>query len=258
MRTLFGGGREPVQSLWPVRRGEGEPLQPVWSVQSLQPVQSLRSELTTEADLEAKAEALATMSEVMRVLAKSGTNLVGEVLRASGAADGFEVWGHLPPGDAQDAGTGAQWYYHAHPPTEDGDGPHDGEHGHFHLFVRHGEDRGAITHLCGVAMTPEGTPTQLFTTNRWVTGEDWLPAEQTAALLDRFEVDSIHPSWPVNLWLGALVRLYAEEIAAMLRLRDAAVEARGGPTDDVLEDRGFEVAATCAVDLVGKADALGL
>ena len=206
----------------------------------------------------ASAGALATMSEVMRVLAKSGTNLVGEVLRASGARDGFEVWTHLPTGDARDEGSGAQWYYHAHPPTAAGDGPHDGEHGHFHLFVRHGEAREEVTHLCGVAMTPEGTPTRLFATNRWVTGEDWLPAEETAALAARFEVDSIHPSWPVNLWLGALVRLYAGEIAALLARRDEAVAARGGPTEAVLEDRAFEVAATCPVDLVAKADALGL
>lgn len=209
-------------------------------------------------DTTAKAEALGAVSEVMRVLAKSGTNLVGEVLRASGVEGGFDVWSHLPPGDAQDTETGAQWYYHAHPPTEAGDGPHDGEHGHFHLFVRHGEDREAVTHICGVAMTPEGTPTQLFTTNRWVTGEDWLSAADTTALMDRFEVDSIHPSWPVNLWLANLVRLYADEIAEMLRLRDAAVDARGGPNEDVLEDRGFEIAATCPVDLIGKADELGL
>ena len=226
-------------------------------MQSVQPLQSLRSEVVTEADLAAKAEALGTMSEVMRVLAKSGTNLVGEVLRASGAADGFDVWSHLPPGDAQDAGTGAQWYYHAHPPSEAGDGPHDAEHGHFHLFVRHGEAREAITHLCGITMTPEGTPAQVFATNRWVTGEDWRPAEETAALLDRFEVDSIHPSWPVNLWLGAMVRLYREEIEALLAARDARVAARGGATEAVLEDRAFEVAASCPVDIVAKADAIG-
>ena len=228
----------------------------------MQPLQSLQPAVSEDAeagpDTTAGAEALSVMSEVMRVLAKSGTNLVGEVLRASSAQDGFDVWDHLPPGDAQDAETGAQWYYHAHPPTQGGDGPHDGEHGHFHLFVRHGEDREKITHLCGVAMTPEGTPTQLFATNRWVTGEDWLPADETAALMDRFEVDDVRPSWPVNLWLGALVRLYGAEIARMLRLRDAAIDARGGATEEVLEDRSLEVAATQPVDLVAKADALGL
>ena len=223
-----------------------QPMQPV------QPVQSLRPEVEA-ADAAAKADALATISEVMRVLARSGTNVVGEVLRASGVQGGFEAWAHLPEGDAQDAGTGAQWYYHAHPKTPGGDGPHDAEHGHFHLFVRHD---GGITHLGGIAMSALGTPTQLFATNRWVTGEDWLPADETIGLLERFAVDSIHPSWPVNLWLGGMVRLYADEIADLLRARDADVEARGGPVAAVLEDRRFEVAAMVPVDLVAKADAL--
>src|SRR3546814_9593792 len=49
--------------------------------------------------------------EIRRVLAKTGDNLVGELLKHSGT---FYEWDHYPPGDVYDHETHGQCYYHAH------------------------------------------------------------------------------------------------------------------------------------------------
>lgn len=205
-----------------------------------------------------RVSALATLAEVMGTLAARGGNLVAEVLALAEAADGFAVWDHLPSGDVADPHSTSQWYYHAHPPSEVGDGPHDAEHGHFHLFMRE-EGAEGLTHICGVAMSTLGTPISLFATNGWVTGEAWLPADRTAALARRWDLSGAARGGVVNEWLTALVTLYEDEITAMLSERDVALSAFGSdrPLEDVLEDRDFEVAAHVPVDLTAKADALG-
>ena len=77
----------------------------------------------------------------------------------------------------------AQYYYHSH--------RNNGEHGHFHLFLRRGgmppqvaplfydqrnctlNDIDTYAHIIAISMDHEGQPIGLFTTNKWVTGEDW-------------------------------------------------------------------------------------
>jgi hypothetical protein len=79
--------------------------------------------------LERMAEAGAEVVEVHRILAKTGDNIVGELLKSHGT---FYEWDHYPPGDVYDHETHGQYYYHAHA----ADQRFDGEHGHFHTFVR--------------------------------------------------------------------------------------------------------------------------
>src|SRR3546814_12678686 len=61
--------------------------------------------------LEAMAAAGAEVVEIHRVLAKTGDNLVGELLKHSGT---FYEWDPYPPGDVYDHETHGQSYYHAH------------------------------------------------------------------------------------------------------------------------------------------------
>ncbi|MFN4764722.1 DUF6969 family protein, partial [Gillisia sp. Q332] len=81
------------------------------------------------AQLEDMAEAGAEVMDVHRVLAKTGDNIVGELLKHNGT---FYEWDHYPPGDVYDHETHGQFYYHAHA----SDQRFQGEHGHFHTFVR--------------------------------------------------------------------------------------------------------------------------
>ncbi len=69
--------------------------------------------------LEIMAEAGRKVVHWQRVLAKTGDNVVGELLRTR---DTFYQFDHCPPGDIYDRESHAQYYYHAHRP---------GEHGHW-------------------------------------------------------------------------------------------------------------------------------
>jgi hypothetical protein len=197
-------------------------------------------------------------AECRRVLAKAGLNLVGEVLRGQGD---FVELAHYPRDDVFDHETHAQYYYHAHRGAD--------EHGHFHTFLRApgmppgchplprpeasppwpaGDE--AICHLVAISMDAWGEPIGLFATNRWVTGETCYPAAAARRMLARFEIDHADPSWPVNRWIGALVRLYTPWIAALLAHRDAVIAAwrKAHPDRDVFEDRALEITGSLAID----------
>lgn len=184
--------------------------------------------------------------ECMRVLHKSGSNLVAEVLQGRD----FIQWEHYPPDDAYDPDSRSQYYFHAHPASEE----RFSDYGHFHTFVRFGTDGGAadgISHLVGISMTREGLPERLFTVNRWVTGENWRPAKEVIGLLDRFEMDLSAPSWPLNRWLTSMVALYRQDIAGLLLERDTCVAAwqELHPDRDVYEDRGLEITSARLISL---------
>lgn len=183
------------------------------------------------------------------ILAKSQRSVVTATLAG---ADAVAAWQHYPAGDAFDPASGAQHYYHCHPPQAG-----DAEHGHFHLFLRPDGAQGPIHHLIALGMDAHGRLRRLFAVNRWVTGDDWRDAETLIALVPRFDVQLAVPDFLVNRWLTAVVALYADDIAELLRARDAALAARGG-APELLEDRGLEVLSERAVDLHDTARRLGL
>lgn len=193
--------------------------------------------------------------ECVRVLGNTADNIVGELLRDS---EGFFEWNHYPDGDVYDPKSHAQYYYHAHPKDE-----RPGEHGHFHTFLRPKgmppglapapladfeppeADNDALSHLIAISMDKRGMPLKLFSTNRWVTGEIWYSAEDVCRMLNYFLVDHVRPSWPVNLWISNMVVLFRPQIRALIRARDAAVDAWAAnhPGENVYEDRRLEVTA---------------
>ncbi len=195
--------------------------------------------------------------ECHRVLAKAGANIVGELLPRDGR---FHEFDHCPPGDIYDTESHAQYYYHAH---------RDGEHGHFHTFLRSDGmpvdvrpvDQSTVpsepprddslSHLVAVSMDRHGLPIGLFTTNRWVTGEDWYAAEDVTAMVDRFRIDHANPSWPTNIWIGAMLQLFRPQITELLRERDAVVAGwrAHNPDLDVFEDRRFDLASSVAISV---------
>ena len=205
-----------------------------------------------------------------RVLNATGDNLVGEAL---GRAQSVRPWDHHPPGDAFDAVTHSQFYYHCHPP-EEREFP---EHGHFHLFLRPkgmpsgiapapvadlsanagGDD--AVSHLVAISMDETGRAARLFTTNRWVTGETWYAAGDVCRMLGFFAVNASPPG-PVVVarWLTAMVRLYGDEIARLLHARDAAVAACAAkdPAANVHENRALDVASFMDIDIAARCAAV--
>jgi uncharacterized protein DUF6969 len=212
------------------------------------------------AELDAMAAAGAEALDCVRVLAKSGDNIVSELLRSQGT---FFEWDHYPPGDVRDPETRGQFYYHAHAATA----RQPDEHGHFHTFLGSGGipegvrpaagGRGAglkaapICHLVAISMDRLGAPFRLFTVNRWVTDETWYGARDVIAMLDRFEIDLARPSWPVNRWIGALLRLFRPQIVELIQARDRTLAAwrRAHPDADVFEDRSLEILSSVPIDV---------
>jgi hypothetical protein len=207
------------------------------------------------------AEAGADVIECHRVLANSGGNIVGELLRD---VETFYEWDHYPPGDVYDTKTHSQFYYHAHPQEL-----RSHEHGHFHTFLRPpGMPKGvrpatvgdfrmpddpndALSHLIAISMDKYGVPIRLFTTNRWVTGEIWYAADHVRAMLDRFLIDHAQPSWPVNRWVSGMIRLFRPQIIALIDARDAAIERwrAAYPDRNVFEDEALEITSMLDVDI---------
>ena len=204
--------------------------------------------------MERIAAAADEVLECERLLAKSGDNIVGELLRDHGT---FYEWDHYPKGDVYDSVSHAQFFYHAHPQKQ-----RSGEHGHFHTFLRpRGMPAGvapapvpnaspppgkndALSHIIAISMDKRGHAIGLFTTNRWVTGETWYHARDVARMLDRFAIDLARPSWPTNRWVTAMLRLFRPEIMTLLEERDASVAswaAAHPDAEDVYEDRRLEI-----------------
>ena len=204
--------------------------------------------------------------ECLRVLEKADLNVVGEVLRGHGT---FYEDEHYPPDDVHDRETHSQYYYHAHRGNES-------EHGHFHTFLRAGAippgiepapydgtgDRPlgdqAIAHLVAVSMDGDGLPIGLFCVNRWVSAETWYRSEDVIAMLDRFRIDHARPSWPVNRWITAMLRLFQPQIELLLRERDKVVAAwaRAHPVSDVYEDRSLEITGAVGIDVERQVSAV--
>lgn len=222
--------------------------------------------------LQALHEAGTNILECYRVLQKSSANVVGELLKGQGD---FYEWDHYPKGDVYDHETHSQYYYHAHPPEKRAN-KWGAEHGHFHTFLRPkgmppsvkpadvddykapDDPNDALTHFIGISMNPAGYPIRLFTTNRWVTGEVWYTADTVISLLDRFEIDLSYPSWPVNIWLTNMVRLFRSEIEDLLLARDKAitkwqVEHLG---INVYEDRNLEITSILDISVENKVKAV--
>ena len=188
------------------------------------------------------------------VLAKSGDSVLratlGDSWSGGGSVSGdgdqeIVAWQHYPPKDVFDPETGAQWYYHCHPAedvaAQDVAKGQAIEHGHFHCFVRPDGLDGPIHHLVAIGVDARGQLVRLFTVNHWVVGDDWLDALETISLLPRFDVQLDHPSYLVNRWLTAIVRLYSHEISDLIKTRDDVIAAhnpssiRAARTDRTLD-----------------------
>jgi hypothetical protein len=184
-----------------------------------------------------------------QVLVKGGDNVLRATLRDTPPT----AWTHYPPGDVFDPASGGQWYYHCHIP------PAENEHGHFHCFVRPNGKDGPVHHLVAVGVDAHGRLQRLFTVNQWVVADTWLDAEASIALLDRFDMQMPQPSYLTNRWLTAILGLYGDEIAALIRQRDVTIAAHRAPQGiEPRDDRALEVTSELAVDLVATARSLGL
>jgi len=207
--------------------------------------------------LVAMAEAVSEVVECHCVLAKTGDNIVSEILPTDST---FYQFDHCPPGDIYDPESHGQYYYHAH---------REGEHGHFHTFLREKgmppgvepvaqseapyfeQRQDKLCHLVAISMDPMGWPIGLFTTNRWITTENWYAAEDVCRMLEHFRIDLARPSWPTNRWVTAMIRLFRPQIERLLCERDVAIAEwqENHPDEDVFEDRRLDLPSKVEISL---------
>jgi hypothetical protein len=182
--------------------------------------------------------------------AQAGTSLASAAM--AGARE-CETLRHYPARDVSDATARTRFYYHAHASQRH---PRN-EHGHFHLFG-YGLGRGGVGasgpdffHLAGLSLDAKGHPLRWFTTNRWVTGEHWYPADRIVKVLPQFRVHTRGRLAPVATWLSAMVRLFAPQIATMVRERDAVMAPHIDKLgrEGAFEDRQLDVVTECPVSL---------
>ena len=212
------------------------------------------------AQLETMAAAGERILECYRVLQKSNSNVVAEVLRGQGT---FYELDHYPKGDVYDFETHSQYFYHSH---------RSNEHGHFHTFLREKgipddchpveqseapfmkERDDKLSHLIAISMNRKGYPIALFTTNRWVTADNWYTADDVIKMLDHFEMDHAWPSWPVNIWITAMMRLFRPQIEELVRERDGAVMEwqNQHPNGDAFEDRGCDILSVRKISVAAQ------
>ena len=200
-------------------------------------------------EIESMATAGAEVMECLMVLAKTGGNVVAEALRGQGT---FYEFNHYPANDVYDPETHSQYYYHSH---------REGEHGHFHTYLRPKgmpswikpapvpdftmpeDENDALSHIVAISMDSSGLPIKLFTTNRWICAETWYRAEDVSAMIDLFAVTHAQPSWPMNRWVTAMLKLFKPQISELLFERDDTVAAwqKRHPRRNVYEDRELDI-----------------
>ena len=195
-------------------------------------------------------------------LAHRREHLLGRLL----AGKRPKQWAHYPQDDAIDVGSGFQWFYHSHAPEDRTD---SAEHGHIHLFARrkrwsrrlrsHREIQFSqlssdperyfnTRHLLCIGFDAKGLPTSLFTVNSWVTGDLMLSAQTTADLLAQLTLCTGNAD--VDTVVESVVRLYSEEIRALLDTRDACLFE--SPSGKVLADESLEVLSELKINVDEK------
>lgn len=209
--------------------------------------------------------AATSVRDIENDLASVGSNVIAEVLRDS---PDFYEWDHYPAGDVYDPTSHSQFYYHAHTPAEQ-NSIRDGEHGHFHTFMRPPGfppdveipsdmdglpaacPSDGLTHLIAVSINYAGEPIRLFTTNRWVTDETWYPAADVRRILPRFQFSKEGPCGQTSVWLSNLLKMYGPLIELLMDARDEAVQTHASrqPIHKVWLDQSLEVTSFAEISL---------
>ena len=174
------------------------------------------------------------------------TECHGSLVRAFTGASPLLEQQHYPLEDLRDPASGTQCYYHCH--------RGDGEHGHLHLFRRSRRDR-PLTHLIGISLDARGLPLALFSVNRWVTNDRWLPAATTLRLLDGVSLDAAGADPHLGGWLTNFLGFYRPTLEIVLMERDHRLAKAGLPGSVALENRDLEIPSLCTIDWAADLEA---
>lgn len=165
--------------------------------------------------------------------------------------DSFSEDVKYPAGHLQFGGQGWQAYYHTHAsPWRNAR-----EHGHFHLFCRSSRaESDDWAHVVCLGVDAMGQALEWSLVNQWVTGGEWLTANELEVVLNHIEeLDSgqFASMQPVEGWLLSLLGISREEIVQLYGQRDLALEKLQASTD-VRRNRDVYGLARCSINLPEK------
>ena len=153
--------------------------------------------------------------------------------------------------------TGWRAYYHCHPATRAGNHRFNGEHGHFHIFVRTQNEPEKWSHLVALAMDNMGQALGWFTVNHWVTGETWQDSEILSEQLesipyDQQEHQKQNISNIVERWLLSLLAVSREQVKMVLHERDKILQQKelNQAESDIKQDKGIYILSEIPINLM--------
>jgi hypothetical protein len=193
-----------------------------------------------------------TLAAIQLGYAQKGQSLAQAAL--CGAAH-FVEWQHYPRNDVTDANSGYEFYYHAHAT----DVTECAEHGHFHVFRRDATDQSHFTHLVAISLNQTGIPVRIFTTNQWVTGEQFQWADRVMDNIRDFHLCTKGRMVPIANWLGAFLQLFESEIEQIVLARDLKIAqlSEEDELSNVLESRRYHILTQCNIDLFSRLELYG-
>lgn len=153
--------------------------------------------------------------------------------------------------------TGWRAYYHCHPANRAGNHRFQGEHGHFHIFVRTQDKPEKWSHLVALSMNNMGQPLGWFTVNHWVTGESWVDSEILSNYLqtipyDQLEVHQLNTFNIVERWLLALLAVSREQVKVVLHERDKILQQKEQnlAESNIKQDKGIYLLSEIPINLL--------
>jgi len=106
-------------------------------------------------------------------------------------------------------------------------------------------------------MDMRSQPIELFTTNRWVTGERWLPAEDLIPCVRAFGLENHNPFSETREWLAAMLTLFRPQIEKLIVDRDERIECwKRNVSGDAFEDRDLNRVSRASIDIVAQVAAI--
>ena len=189
-------------------------------------------------------EAGQAVLEYTRRLSEQGRSVLDIILNKKELED----WAMYPwDGGVIDKKTRSQYFYHAHPQSP--------EHGHFHVFYSH---RNQIVHLAAISLDDQGQPMELFTVNRWVTGDFYIPAGKLSGYITQFRIANNSFDREVGEYLRNLLILYQAEIGALMQQRERVFADYRATHDgrEPYEDRDLDVTSNLEIQVENQVAAL--
>lgn len=178
-------------------------------------------------------------------MAEIETNPVLEVLDSDKPLEENKKY---PPDLLQFNQTGWRAYYHCHPASRAGNHRFQGEHGHFHIFVRTQTAPEKWSHLVALAMDNMGQPLGWFTVNHWVSGEAWENADALVKHLNTIPYDKQDSL--VEYWLLSLLALNSDGVKSILYERDKVILEQNDVTGvDCKQDKDIYLLSEIKINL---------